>query len=49
MDGVVLDWRTLQADTYYGVRNPDNQVLMHEVGHWMGLYHTFDVSRTEIS
>lgn len=43
LDGVVIDWRVIPD----GNRSiPDTELtLAHQVGHWLGLYHTFEVSK----
>lgn len=40
-DGVVLDYRTLPGGAY-GEFYGQGDTGVHEVGHWMGLFHTFD-------
>ncbi|MER7127459.1 zinc metalloprotease [Streptosporangium saharense] len=40
LDGVVVDWRTLPGGS---LRNFDRGfTAVHEIGHWMGLLHTFE-------
>ena len=42
LDGVVLDWETLPgvSSTWAGVAD-EGDTLVHEVGHWLNLEHTF--------
>ena len=39
VDGVRVDFRTLPGGTYDDYN--DGKTLSHEVGHWLGLWHTF--------
>ncbi|KAF8596679.1 hypothetical protein BDV93DRAFT_610753 [Ceratobasidium sp. AG-I] len=47
LDGVVLTWLTIPG----GPWTPYNQgkILVHQVGHWCGLFHTFEGGCTEPS
>jgi hypothetical protein len=38
-DGVFVHWRTTKGGSYDGYHQGD--VFVHEIGHWLGLYHTF--------
>ena len=42
LDGVVFSWETVPgaSDTYAGVYD-EGMTLVHEVGHWLNLEHTF--------
>ena len=43
LDGVVIDWQTLPgvSDVYGGGYANEGDTLVHEVGHWLNLEHTF--------
>ena len=42
LDGVVIDWRTMPgASTAYANQYDEGDTLIHEVGHWLNLEHTF--------
>jgi hypothetical protein len=40
LDGVVVDWRTLPGGTMQDFDR--GMTSVHEIGHWMGLLHTFE-------
>ena len=42
LDGVVIDWRTMPgASSAYAGQYDAGDTLVHEVGHWLNLEHTF--------
>ena len=42
LDGVVIDWRTMPgASSAYAGQYDQGDTLVHEVGHWLNLEHTF--------
>jgi hypothetical protein len=42
LDGVVVDWESmLGTSTRYAGRYDEGETLVHEAGHWLNLYHTF--------
>ena len=43
LDGVVIDWRALPgvSDFYGGGYADEGDTMVHEVGHWLNLEHTF--------
>ncbi|MFI6791097.1 zinc metalloprotease [Nonomuraea sp. NPDC050383] len=40
IDGVVIDWRTLPGGTFADYDR--GYTAVHEIGHWLGLFHTFE-------
>jgi hypothetical protein len=43
LDGVVIDWRALPgvSDVYGGGYADEGDTMVHEIGHWLNLEHTF--------
>ena len=41
LDGIVMNYRFIGSDPNY-VGPQRNQILTHEIGHWLGLFHVFE-------
>jgi len=41
-DFVVIQWKTLPGTTGYGQKYNKGGTLVHQVGHWLGLYDTYE-------
>ncbi len=41
-DGIVMFWETIGRDSPIGAPYDQGRTLTHEMGHFLGLYHTFD-------